>query len=127
MHVGMSWAIRSMQRTLQCSPTDFICNFIARQGHFRAIPQDCQKGTEVGAALEVLVTDSLERLRRTNRASRPSDRLLFSLFFLGANVFFGPKHLAVRAVAADFGACEGDLESELRLHLAPHGLQLFAE
>src|SRR6185503_12275070 len=33
----------------------------------------------------------------------------------------------MRAVSADFGAREGNLESELRLDLATHGLQLFAE
>ena len=33
----------------------------------------------------------------------------------------------MRAVPADFRAREGDLESELRLHLAADGLELFAE
>jgi hypothetical protein len=33
----------------------------------------------------------------------------------------------VRAVSADFRPRKGDLESELRLHLAPQRLKLFAE
>ena len=37
------------------------------------------------------------------------------------------KNLAMRAISADFRAREGDLESELRLHLAAQRLELFAE